>query len=118
MIMDRETIINNLVANYGKYGISREILEPIINDGIQRYGLSLEAIYSGLRMSFAFAYNEREYFSLDDVMAITGESREEILQRIEQCRQEMIGAGGNPDEYFKPVETQRAAVYCFPNGLH
>lgn len=118
MIMDRETVINNLVVNYGKYGISREILEPIINDGIQRYGLSLEAIYNGLRMSFASAYNEREYFSLDDVMAITGESREEILQRIEQCRQELIDAGGNPDEYFKSVETQRAAVYCFPNGLH
>jgi hypothetical protein len=39
-------------------------------------------------------------------MAITGESREELLQRIEQCRQELIEAGENPDEYFKP-----AAVY-------
>ena len=58
------------------------------------------------------------YFSLDDVMAITGESQEELLQRIEQCRQELIEAGENPDEYFKPVEPQRAAVYYFPNGLH
>ena len=47
-----------------------------------------------------------------------GESREELLQRIEQCRQELIEAGENPDEYFKPVEPQRAAVYYFPNGLH
>ncbi len=23
-----------------------------------------------------------------------------------------------PDEYFKPVELQRAAVYYFPSGLH
>ena len=66
--------------------------------------LSLEAIYSGLRMSLASAFNEHEYFSLDDVMAITGESREELLQRIEKCRQELIEAGENPDEYFKPVE--------------
>lgn len=29
-----------------------------------------------------------------------------------------LEAGENPDEYFKPVEPQRAAVYYFPNGLH
>lgn len=116
--MDKETIINSLFANYGKYGITRAELEHSIDDGIHNYDLSLEAIYSGLRMSLASAFNEHEYFSLDDVMAITGESREELLQRIEQCRQELIEAGENPDDYFKPVEPQRAAVYYFPNGLH
>ena len=80
------------------------------------YDLSLEAICSGLRMSLASAFNEHEYFSLDDVMAITGENREELLQRIEQCRQELIEAGENPDDYFKPVEPQKAAVYYFPDG--
>ena len=71
--MDKDTLINNLLANYGKYGVTR---------------------------------------------AVTGESREELLQRIEQCRQELIEVGENPDEYFKPVEPQRTAVYYFPNGLH
>ena len=116
--MDRETIINNLLANYGKYGITRAELEHSIDSGINGYDLSLEAIYSGLRMSLASAFNEHEYFSLDDVMAITGESREELLQRIEQYRQELAEAGENPDDYFKPVEPQMAAVYYFPNGLH
>ena len=115
--MDREMVINNLLMNYGKYSVTRAELEPIIDDGIQNYDLSLEAIYSGLRMRLASAFNEHEYFSLDDVMAITGESREELLQRIEQCRQELIEAGGKPDEYFKPIEPQRAAVYYFPDGL-
>ena len=117
-IIDKDTLINNLLANYSKYGVIRAELEPIIDDGIQNYDLSLEAIYSGLRMSLASAFNEHEYFSLDDVMAITGERREELLQRIEQYRQELIEAGEKPDEYFKPVEPQRAAVYYFPNGLH
>ncbi len=62
-------------------------------------------------MSLASSFNEHEYFSLNDVMAITGESKEELLQRIEQCRQELIEAGENPDEYFKPIEPQRTAVY-------
>ena len=115
--MDREMVINNLLMNYGKYSVTRAELEPIIDDGIQNYDLSLEAIYSGLRMSLASAFNEHEYFSLDDVMAITGESREELLQRIEQCRQELIEAGENPDEYFKSIGPQRAAVYYFPDGL-
>lgn len=116
--MDKETVINNLLANYGKYGVTKAELEHSIDSGINDYDLSLEAIYSGLRMSLASAFNEHEYFSLDDVMAITGEGREELLQRIEQCRHELIEAGENPDDYFKPVEPQRAAVYYFPNGLH
>ena len=116
--MDKNTLINNLLTNYAKYGVTRAELEPIIDDGIQNYDLSLEAIYSGLRMSLASAFNEHEYFSLDDVMTITGESQEELLQRIERCRQELIEAGENPDEYFKPIEPQRAEVYYFPNGLH
>lgn len=52
----------HLLANYGKYGVTRAELEPIIDDGIQNYDLSLEAIYSGLRMSLASAFNEHEYF--------------------------------------------------------
>ncbi len=80
--MDKETVISNLLANYGKCGITRNELEHSIDDGIQNYDLSLEAIYSGVRMIFASAFNEHEYFSLDDVMAITGESRAELLQRI------------------------------------
>lgn len=116
--MDKETIINNLLVNYGKYGVTKQELETAINDGIHNYDLSLEAIYSGLRMSLASAFGEREYFTVDDVMAITGESREEVLQRIEEYRQELIKAGENPDEYFQPVESQKAKVYYFPNGLH
>ena len=51
-------------------------------------------------------------------MVITGETKEELLQRIEQCRRELIGAGENLYEYFQLVESKRAAVYHFPNGLH
>lgn len=115
--MDNKTVINNILANYSKYGVTKEKLQPMIEDGIKR-DLSLQTIYNGLRMSLALAFGEHEYFTLDDVMEITGESREELLRRIEQSRQELIEAGENPNDYFKSVEPQRAAVYYFPNGLH
>lgn len=115
--MDRETVINNLLYTYEKYGITRSELERSIDDGIYSHGLSLDVIYNILRMSLASAFNEHEYFSLEDVMAITGESLEELLQRIERCRQELIEAGENPDDYFKPAEPQKAAIYYFPHGL-
>ncbi len=115
--MDKETVINNLLHTYEKHGIRRNELERCIDDGIENYGLLLDAIYNGLRVSLASAYGEREYFSLEDVMAVTGESREELLQRIEQCRQELIATGKDPDDYFKPIEPQSSTLYCFPNGL-
>lgn len=116
--MDKETIVDNLIARYGRYGVVKEELIQVIDDGIQNYDLSLEAIYSGLRMSLATAFGEREYFSIDDVQAITGESREEVLQRIEQCRQELIEVGENPNEYFQPIEPQERTLYYFPHGLN
>lgn len=116
--MDKETVINNIFANYSKYGVTKEELIQAIDDGIQNYDLSLEAMYIGLKMAFSSTFGEREYFSIDDVRAITGESREEVLQRIEQCRQELIEAGENPDEYFQSIEPQERTLYYFPYGLN
>ena len=37
--MDKQTIIQNILVNYGKYGITREMIkeniEPLIDDGIK-----------------------------------------------------------------------------------
>ena len=111
--MNKDTLINNLLVNYGKYGVTRAELEPIIDDDIQKFDLSLEAIYSSLRMSLASAFNEHEYFSLDDVMAITGESQGELLQRIEQCRQELIEAG-KPRQVFQANRATEGSSLLLP----
>ncbi len=115
--MDKETLIQNILVTYGKYGITRTELDPIIDDGIQNYDLSLEAIYSGLRMSLASAFNEHELFTMADVMAVTGETKEELSKRIEECRIELLAAGENPDDYFKPIQPGKSTVYYFPSGL-
>lgn len=52
-----------------------------------------------------------------DVMAITGETKEELSKRIEECRIELLAAGENPDDYFKPIQKGKSTVYYFPSGL-
>ncbi len=77
-----------------------------------------------LRQKFLVGRNSRQRQRLKPSISTTAwefsdiKESEELLQRIEQCRQELIEAGENPDDYFKPVEPQMAAVYYFPNGLH
>lgn len=115
--MDEKTVLNNLYATYKKHGVTKCELIHLIESGISDYNLSLDTIYSVLRMGLASAFGEREFFSLDDVQAVTGESRDELLRRVEKCRQELIEAGESPNEYFIPVP-QKAATCYFPNGLH
>ena len=62
------------------------------------------------RMSLAQFTGEHELFSIEDVAEITGESREEILERIEECREELTAAGENPDELFIPTEPKPEKV--------
>ena len=101
-----------ILADYGKYGVTKEKLQPMIEDGIKR-DLSLQTIYNGLRMSLASAFGEHEYFTLDDVMEITGESREELLQRIEQCRQELVEAG-KPGRLFQACRATEGSSLLLP----
>ena len=42
--MDRETIIQNIMANYGKYGITQDMVEVVIDAGIEG-GMSYDLIY-------------------------------------------------------------------------
>ena len=115
--MDKETVIDNLYANYREYGVTKADLTSAVESGISNHSLSLDAVYNCLRMSLASAFGVHEYFTTDDVMKITGESKEELLQRIEQYRKELIEAGEDPDEYFVPVQPQKGATYYFPNGI-
>ena len=69
-------------------------------------------------MSLAHETGEHELFSIEDVMEITGESREELLDRIEEYREELMAAGENPDDYFIPNEPKPEKVtWFFPHGL-
>ena len=62
-------------------------------------------------------FGVHETFTVEDMMDITGESREEVLKHIEEMREEVAARGENPDDYAKPVKTPPRSVYIFKNGL-
>ena len=97
--MTFRTAVDNLVRTYEKYGFTKEVIEEQIKDGIMNQGFSVNVAYNGVRMVLAQITGKREYFSIEDMMEITGESREELIKRIEEMRADAQAAGKNPDDY-------------------
>lgn len=115
--MTFQTALNNLYANYKQYGVSKEFLSEQLRGGVLEHGFSVEAAYHDLRMVLAQVTGEHGLFSIDDVSAITGESRQELIERIEQYREELAAAGKNPDDYFMLVEPVEKTILFFPYGI-
>lgn len=77
-------------------------------------GFSVNVAYNGIRMALAHTTGEQEYFSIEDMMEITGESREEVVKQVEDMRAAALAAGKNPDDYAVPVERK---ILYFPDGF-
>lgn len=102
--MTRDLILQNILYNYGKkYDITAEMVNQLIDSGL-RDNISLDAIYSGIKLALSQVHNEHEHFTIDDVCAITGETPEEVVARIEECREELLEQGENPNDYFMKTQ--------------
>ena len=108
--------VNNLYATYSKYGVTKEFLQEIIESGLKR-GFSVRVAYNGARMCLGKETNEREYFTLDEVQELTGETREELIARAEQMRNDLRAAGEDPDDYIKEIPPADHKIMYFPTGL-
>ena len=108
--MDKQTIIQNILINYGKYGITREMIkeniEPLIDDGIKD-GLTYDLIYLYLRSMMDKLTGQEFYCTSEEVARAFGVSHGEIQRIIEESREELIEAGENPDDYFREVQATR-----------
>lgn len=109
-IMDKQTIIQNILVNYGKYGITREMtkenIEPLIDDGIKD-GLTYDLIYIYLRLMMDKLTGQEFYCTSKEVARAFGVSHDEMQRIIEESREELIEAGENPDDYFREVQATR-----------
>lgn len=104
--MDRETVIINLLNNYGKNGITREVIEPLINSGIAE-GFTYDLIYLTLKAELCKLAGEEFFCTSEDIARAFDVSVDEINEAIEESKKELISQGENPDEYFKQVQTSR-----------
>ena len=100
--MDREMIIQNIMNNYGKYGITTDMVEEVIDTRLEE-GM----IYLDICRRISDITGEEYLCSASDMAKAYGVSEDEILRLIEEAREELIEAGENPDEYFRSVQSTR-----------
>lgn len=92
----------NLVNNYGKYGVTEDIINRLLDDGLKA-GLNYDLMYLNLESELSKRYGQEFFCTSQDMARAFGVSEEEMNKIIEESREELIEAGENPDEYFKTV---------------
>lgn len=107
-IMNRQTLIQNILTNYGKF-ITEETIIPLIDSGIEQ-GLSYDLIYLGLKMELCKLAGEEFYCTSSDMTRAFNMSDEEINERIKEARQELAAEGKNPNDYFREVKATRFMI--------
>lgn len=107
--MDRETVIQNILTNYGQYGITEETIIPLIDGGVEQ-GLSYDLIYLGLKMELCKLAGEEFYCTSDDMARAFGMSNEEMNECIREARQELEAEGKDPNDYFREVKGIRFVI--------
>lgn len=104
--MDRQTIIQNIMANYGKYGITQDMINEVIDAGIEG-GMSYDMIYLDTCRRISEITGEEFICTSSDMARAFNMSDDEMQKIIEEAREELIEAGENPDEYFRSVQSTR-----------
>lgn len=104
--MTREIIIQNIMNNYGKYGITQDMVEEVIDSGLEG-GMSYDLIYLDMCRRISEITGEEFVCSASDMARAFEVSDAEMEKIIADAREELIKSGENPDEYFKDVEVHR-----------
>lgn len=104
--MTRQTVIQNIIANYSKYGITTDMVEEVIDTGLEG-GMSYDMIYLDTMRRISEITGEEFVYSASDMARAMGVSNEEMQKIIEDAREELIEAGEDPDEYFREVPVHR-----------
>lgn len=104
--MTRGTLIQNIMNNYGKYGITVDMVEKVIDAGLEG-GMSYDLIYMDICRRISEITGEEFVCTSSDMARAFNLSNEEMQKIIEEARQELIDAGENPDEYFREVPVHR-----------
>lgn len=102
--MDREVVMQNIMNNYGKYGVTKDMINNIIDIGLEG-GLSYDFIYYDICRKLSEITGEEFICTSSDAARAFNISDEKMHKIIQEAREELIKAGKNPDEYFREVKT-------------
>ncbi len=92
--------------NYGKYGITQDMVEEVIDSGLEE-GMNYDMIYLDMCRRISEITGEEFVCSSSDLARAYGVSDEEMQRLIEKAREELIESGEDPDEYFREVSVHR-----------
>lgn len=104
--MDRETVVQNIMNNYGKYGITEDMVNKVINTGIEG-GLSYDFIYLDVCRKISEITGEEFFCTSQDMARAFNISDDEMNRIIEESIEELVANGEDPNEYFRMVETTK-----------
>lgn len=105
-IMDRETVLQNIMNNYGKYGITEDMVNEVIDVGLEG-GLTYEFIYYDMCRKISEITGEEFVCTSSDMAKAFGIPQEEMDRIIAEAREELVESGEDPDQYFREVPVQR-----------
>ena len=108
--MTRRTVIQNLMNNYGKNGITVDMINEVIDAGLEG-GMSYDLIYLDICRRISEITGEEFVCSASDLARAYNISDDEMDRIIEEAREELIEAGEDPDEYFREVPVHRFMLY-------
>ena len=99
-------VLQNIMNNYGKYGITEDMVNEVIDAGIEG-GLTYEFIYYDTCRKISEITGEEFYCTSSDMAKAFNISDDEMQKIIEDAREELIESGEDPDEYFREVPVQK-----------
>ncbi len=81
MSMSINKAVKLLLQKYSAYGLSRKQAERVILQGVER-GMTTKQSYDMARYFLSMKNDTEETFSVDDIVGMTGMSREDVLKRL------------------------------------
>ena len=79
-----------LIAKYGKYGITADLIERLTQKGIEDYGYTEEQAVLLLRYTLGVTLHESEDFTLLELATMTNTKPDKLLDRLETMIQETV----------------------------
>ena len=103
-IMDKQTIIKNILTIYSKFGITQEEIEPLIDESVKE-GRSYDSIYFFLQLALTDVCGLDFFWCTSRQMRRTlGRTDEEMLEIMKQVDEQVVSEEELDKPFRVPVE--------------